>query len=172
MVVASRLIYNQEILLNSTDYKKKSFSKNFQVVLMKILIAIVITAKRKGQSMKLALNIKILTKSIHKNKFYMPIIEMLRDLISQHLTTSQNGPRVFFFNYRSYVYYSQLIYYKDTGKHCNFNINCGVSTSTSRFKTGCNGLTSWPDEVPKAMNYNLKGLKNTYLHCLLDDFYS
>ena len=51
---------------------------------------IVITVK-KDQSIKLALDSKVLNKSIHKNKYQMPNIDMLIDTISQHLTNTQNG---------------------------------------------------------------------------------
>ena len=45
----------------------------------------------KDQSIKLALDSKVLNKTIHKNKFQMPNIDMLIDTISQHLTDNQNG---------------------------------------------------------------------------------
>ena len=51
---------------------------------------IVITVK-KDQSIKLALDSKVLNKAIHKNKYQMPNIEMLIDTISQHHTDTQNG---------------------------------------------------------------------------------
>ena len=55
----------------------------------------VITVK-KGQSIKLALDSKVLNKSIHKNKYQMTNIEMLIDSISQHLTNTQNGQYAYF----------------------------------------------------------------------------
>ena len=49
---------------------------------------IVITLK-KDQSIKLALDSKVLNKVIHKNKYQMPNTIMLKDSISQHLTNTQ-----------------------------------------------------------------------------------
>ena len=49
---------------------------------------IVITVK-KDQSIKLALDSKVLNKAIHKNKYQMPNIDMLIDTISQYLTNTQ-----------------------------------------------------------------------------------
>ena len=46
---------------------------------------IVITVKR-DQTIKLALDSKILNKSIHKNKYQMPNVETLMDSISQTIT--------------------------------------------------------------------------------------
>ena len=55
----------------------------------------------------------------------------------------------------------------DTSRHCNFNISCGDSTGTYRFKTGFYGLTDMPAEFQKAIDYTLVDLTDTY--CFLDD---
>ena len=127
---------------------------------------IVITVK-KDQSIKLALDSKVLNKAIHKNKYQMPIIEMLIDTISQHLTNTKNGQQAYFTTLDLKYAYSQLKLHHDTAKHCNFNIICGESTGTYRFKTSFYGLTDMPAEFEKAMDYTLIGLQNTY--CFLDD---
>ena len=56
---------------------------------------------------------------------------------------------------------------EDTATHSNFNIICGKSTGTYRFKTGFYGLTDMPAEFQKAADYTLVGHQNTY--CFLDD---
>ena len=127
---------------------------------------IVITVK-KDQSIKLALDSKVLNKAIHKNKYQMPNIEMLIDTISQHLTNTQNGQQAYFTTLDLKYAYSQLKLHHDTAKHCNFNIICGESTGTYRFKNGFYGLTDMPADFQKAMDYTLRGLQNTY--CFLDD---
>ena len=127
---------------------------------------IVITVK-KDQSKKLALDSKVLNKAIHKNKYQMPNIDMLIDTISQHLTNTQNGQQAYFTTLDLNYAYSQLKLHHDTAKHCNFNIICGESTGTYRFKTGFYGLTDMPAEFQEAMDYTLIGLQNTY--CFLDD---
>ena len=127
---------------------------------------ILITTK-KDQSIKLALDSKVLNKAIHKNKYQMPNIDMLIDTISQHLTNTHNGQQAYFTTLDLKYAYSQLKLLHDTAKHCNFNIICGESTGTYRFKTGFYGLTDMPAEFQKAMDYTLIGLQNTY--CFLDD---
>ena len=127
---------------------------------------IVITVK-KDQSIKLALDFKVLNKEIHKNKYQMANIEMLIDTISQHLTDTQNGQQAYFTTIDLKYAYCQLKLHQDTAKHCNFNIICGQSTGTYRFKTGFYGLTDMPAEFQKAMDYTLIGLQNSY--CFLDD---
>ena len=126
----------------------------------------VITVK-KDQTIKLALDSKMLNKAIHKNKYQMPNIDTLIESISQQIsaTTSQNT------TYFSTLYlkysYSQLILDINAAKHCNFNIISGDMTDTYRFQTGFYGLIDMPPEFQKARDYTLINLKNTY--CFLDD---
>ena len=83
----------------------------------------------------------------------MPIIEMLIDTISQHLTNTQNGQQTYFTTLHLKYAYSQLKLHHDTAKHYNFNIICGESTGTYRFKTGLYGLTDMPAEFQKTLDY-------------------
>ena len=69
---------------------------------------IVITVK-KDQSIKLALDSKVLNKAIHKDKYQMPNIDMLIDTISQHLTNTQNGQQAYFATLDLKYAYSQKI---------------------------------------------------------------
>ena len=127
---------------------------------------IVITVK-KDQSIKQALDSKVLNKAKHKNIYQMPNIEMLIYTISQHLTDTQNDQKAYFTTLDLKYAYDQLKWHQDTAKHCNFNIICGESTGTYRFKTGFYGLTDMLAELQKTMDYTLIGLQNTY--CFLDD---
>ena len=122
---------------------------------------IVITVK-KNQSIKLAVDCKVLNKAIHKNKYHVPNIDMLIDTISQHLRNTQNGQQAYFSTLDLKYAYSQLQLHKDTAKHSNFNIICGKSTGPYRFKTVFYGLTDMPAEFQKAIDYTLIGLQNTY----------
>ena len=133
----------------------------------KHFISPIVITVRKDQSIKLALNSKVINKAIHKNKYQMPNIEMLIDTISQHLTNTQNRQQAHFTTLDLKYAYSQLKLHHDTAKHGNFNIICGEPTGTYRFKTGYYCLTDMPAEFQKAMDYTLIGLQNTY--CFLDD---
>ena len=123
---------------------------------------------KKDQSVKLALDSKVFNKALHKNKYQMPNIDMLIDTNSLFLTNNQNGQKAYFSTLNLKYAYSQLKLHNDTAKHCKFNIICGESTGTYRFKIGFYGLTDLPAEFQKAMDYTLIGLQNTY--CFLDDF--
>ena len=98
---------------------------------------IVITVK-KDQSIKIALDSKILNKAIHKNKYQMPNIDSLIQTISQTLSTVPKETAYFTTLDLMYAY-SQLKLHSDTARDCNFNIVSGDMTGTYRFKTGFYG---------------------------------
>ena len=69
---------------------------------------IVITVK-KDQSIKLAMDSKQINKSIHKNKYQMPNIEVLRDNIAHSAQEGTNKPGTTYFSTLDLRYaYSQL----------------------------------------------------------------
>ena len=128
---------------------------------------IVITVK-KDDTIKLALDSKIINKSIHKNKYQMPNIENLMDSVGEHLACSNDKNAPAWFSSLDLKYaYSQLKLHPDTSKHCNFNIVGGKATGTYRFLTGFYGLTDMPAEFQKAIDNTLINLRNTF--CFLDD---
>ena len=126
---------------------------------------IVITVK-KDQSIKIALDSKILNKAIHKNKYQMPNIDYSIQTISQTLSTAQQETAYFTTLDLQYAY-SQLNLHSDTTRHCNFNLVIGDMTGTYRFKTGIYGLTDMPAEFQKAIDCTLTGLTKKF--CFLDD---
>ena len=127
---------------------------------------IVITVKR-DKTVKLALDSKILNKSIHKNKYQMPNIDNLIGTIQQNLNTTPSQETAYFSTLGLEYAYSQLKLDPETARHCNFNIISGEGTVTYRFITGFYGLTDMPAAFQKVMDYTLVGLQNTY--CFLDD---
>ena len=106
-------------------------------------------------------------KAIHKNRYQIPNIDSLIDSISQHNNDSDQVDNGYFSSIYLKYAYSQLKLHPDTSRHCNFNIICGDSTGTYRFKTGFYGLTDMPVEFQKAKDYTMVGLTNTY--CFPDD---
>ena len=70
----------------------------------------------------------------------MPNIDNLIDSISQHIKDSNQGDNVYFSTIDLKYAYSQLKLHPDTFSHYNFNVICGDSTGTYRFKTGFYGL--------------------------------
>ena len=101
---------------------------------------IVITVK-KDKTVKLALDSKILNKSIHKNNYQTPNIYNLIGTIQQNLMTNASQETAYFSTLDLKYAYSQLNLDPETDRHCNFNIVIGEGTGTYRFITGFYGLT-------------------------------
>ena len=87
--------------------------------------------------------------------------EKLIDSISLHLTNTQNCQQAYFSTIDLAYANSQLQLYKNSTKHCNFNIIRGKSTGTyKRFKRGFYGLIDMPAKFQKALQYTF---------CFLED---
>ena len=129
------------------------------------LSPIVITIK-KDQSIKIALDSKIMNKAIHKNKYQMPNIDSLIQTISQILSTATQETAYFATLDLQYAY-SQLNLHSDAARHCNFILVSGEMTGTYCFKTGFYVLTDMTSEFQKAIDCTLAGLTNTF--CFLND---
>ena len=107
---------------------------------------IVITVKKDG-SIKLAMDSKQINKSIHKNKYQMPNIDVLLDNIAQSAHKGTNKPGLTYFSTIDLRYaYSQLPLDASTRTLCNFSIIGGQATGTYQFQTGFYGLTDMPAE--------------------------
>ena len=125
----------------------------------------VITAKRDG-SIKLALNSKLLSKQIFRNRYQMPKLFELIDNVA--VTISGHDQRNIWFSSIDLKYaYSQIPLSKKASNQCNFNIVGGEVTGSYRFKTGFYGLGDMPNEFQRIMDRLTEKLPNT--HCYLDD---
>ena len=127
---------------------------------------IVVTVK-KDQTIKLALDSKVINKAIHTNKYQMPNIDTLTESIFQQISTPAPQNTTYFSTSDLKYAYSQLNLDAKTANHCNFSIISGDMTGIYRFQTGLYVLTDMPADFQKAMDYTLIGLQNTY--CFLDD---
>ena len=126
---------------------------------------IVLIAKKDG-SIKLALNAKPMNAQIWQNKYQIPNMHKLIDLVAQIITRDTLG-KVWFTFLDLKNAFSQLPSLNLTSSHCNFSILCGEATSTYRFKTGFYGLTDMATEFQKAVDCTLQGLEG--VTCYLDD---
>ena len=93
----------------------------------------VITVK-KDRSVKIALDARALNQEIEKDKYQMPNLENLLDMIAEKLDSS-NGEAWYSTLDMTYAY-GQVPLHLLTAKHCNFQIIGGESTGTYRFVTG------------------------------------
>ena len=103
----------------------------------------VITVKR-DKSVKIALDARALNESIAKDKYQMPNLENLIDMIAEKVDKEEG--ETWYSSVDMTYAYGQVPLHEVTKKHCNFQIVGGKSTGTYRFKTGCYGLTVMPTE--------------------------
>ena len=124
---------------------------------------VVITVK-KDKNVKIALDARALNNEIVKDKYQMPNLEHLVDLVAEQL---DNKEKALYTSLDMRYAYGQVPLEEGTAKHCNFQIIGGKATGTYRFITGFYGLTIVPTEFQKAMHKELANLQNTYV--FLDD---
>ena len=128
-------------------------------------ISPIVNTVKRDQTKKLALDSKVVNKSMHKNKYQMPNIETLMDSISQIITEykTEQADKTYSSTIDLKYAYSLLNLHPETAKHCNFNIASGDMRGAYRFKTVFYGLTEMPAEFQKAMDYTLSGLKKNFV---------
>ena len=85
---------------------------------------------KKDQTIKLALDSKVLNKGVHENKYQMPIIDTLIESISQQISAPVPHNTTYFSTIDLKYAYSQLNLDTNTANHCNFNIIGGDMTGT------------------------------------------
>ena len=154
----------------NTELKKLVAEKHIiklSSCLDKFFISPIVVTVKKDQTIKLALDSKVLNKAIHKNKYQMPNIYALIESISQQISAPPPQNTTYFSTIDLKYAYSQLYLDANTANHCSFNIFSGDMTGTYRFQIGFYGLTDMPAEFQKAIDYTLIGLQNTY--CFLND---
>ena len=128
----------------------------------KYFISPIVVTVKKDQTIKLALDSKVLNKTIHKNKHQMPKFDTLIESISQQISAPASQNTTYFSTIDLKYAYSQLNFDTNTANLCSFIVISGDMTGTYRYQTGLYGLTDMPAEFQKAMDYTLIALKNTY----------
>ena len=93
---------------------------------------VVVTVKKDG-SFKIALDARALNESIAKNKYQMPNLENLMDMIAEKIE-GQEG-EVLYSSVDLKHAYGQVPLHENTARHRNFQIIGGKSTGTYRFIT-------------------------------------
>ena len=102
----------------------------------KYFISPIVVTVKTDQTIKLALDSKVLKKSIHKNKYQMPNIDTLIESKSQQISAPASQNITYFSTIDLKYAYSQLNLDTNTANHCNFNIFSGDMTGTYRYQTG------------------------------------
>ena len=115
--------------------------------------------------MKIALDARALNQSIAKDKYQMPILDNLIDMIAEEL--EKNEGEAWYSSVDMTYAYGQVPLHELTKKHCNFQIVRGKSTGTYRFTTGYYGLTVIPTEFQKLMDLTLANINSVFVY--IDD---
>ena len=124
----------------------------------------VITVK-KDRSLKNALDARETSKNVIKDKYPMPSLDNLMDMIAEHV---EQGPGETFFTTLDMTYaYGQMELSEETSRHCNFQIIGSKATGTYRFVTGVYGLATMPTEFHRIIDFTLAGITNTF--AFIDD---
>ena len=105
---------------------------------------------KKDRSVKIALDARALNEAIDKDKYQMPNLENLLDMIAGRLD-SETGV-AWYSSLDMTCAYGQIPLHVQTAKHCNFQKIGGESTGTYQFTTGFYGLTVMPTEFQKVMD--------------------
>ena len=123
---------------------------------------VVITVKH-DQSIKLALDSKLLNDAIDKNKYQMQSIDNLMDSVAKYISDNKNKQGNFLFSKVDLKYaYSQIPLHPEIRKHCNFNILGGKSTGTYQFIHGFYGLSDMPATFQKTLDKTLENIDNKF----------
>ena len=124
----------------------------------------VITVK-KDKSVKIALDARALNQSIAKDKYQMPNLDNLIDMIAEKL--DEKSGEAWYSSVDMTYAYGQIPLQELTKRHCNFQIVGGKSTGTYRFTTGFYGLTVMPTEFQKLMDLTLANVNSVFVY--IDD---
>ena len=130
---------------------------------------IVLTVKKKDDSIKLALDAKPINRQMFENKYQMPNVDEIIDGVSQIVT--ENKESTLYFTVLDLQYaYSQLKLAADTAKQCDFNIVGGKATGTYRFLTKFYGLADTISRIDtisrsRKMDHTLGSCIRTTIRC-------
>ena len=115
---------------------------------------------KKNRSVKIALNARELNKNVVKDKYPLPDLDNLMDMIAEHV--EQGLGKTFFTTLDMTYAYGQVEFSEATSRQCNFQTIRGATTGIYRFITGFYGLTTMPTEFQRIMDITLAGITNTF----------
>ena len=125
---------------------------------------VVITVK-KDRSVKIVLDARALNNSMAKDKYQMPNLENLMDMIAEKINGKEG--EVWYSSVDMKYAYGQVPLDESTAKHSKFQTIGGKSTGTYRFVTGLYGLPIMPTEFQKLMDITLVNTDCTFVY--IDD---
>ena len=99
---------------------------------------------KKDRSVKIALDARELNRNVAKDKYPMPNLDTVMDMIAEHV--AKKTGQTFYTTLDMTYAYGQVELSKDTARQCTFQIVGGEATGIYRFITGFFGLNTMPTE--------------------------
>ena len=130
-----------------------------------VFIQPTVTTVKKDKSVKIALDAIALNQSIAKNKYQMPNLDNLIELIAEKLDEKEG--EAWYSSVDMNYAYGQIPLQELTKRDCNFQTVRRKSTGTYRFTTSFCGLTVMPTEFQKLMDITLANLNSVFVY--IDD---
>ena len=130
-----------------------------------VFIQPTVISVKKDRSVKIALDARALNHEIDKDKYQMPNLDNLLDLVAEKLDTEEG--EAWFSSVDLTYAYGQVPLHQLRPKHCNYQIFGGKSTGTYRFITGVYGLSVTPTEFQKVMDNLVAKFRKVFV--FLDD---
>ena len=103
---------------------------------------------KRDKSVKIELDARAQNNETFKDKYQMPDLKHLVDLVAAQLHKEGNE-QVFYTSLDMRYAYGQVPSDKETAKHCNFQFIGGKATGSYRFITGFYGLTVMPTGIQR-----------------------
>ena len=97
-------------------------------------------------------------KSVVKDKYLMPILDNLLDIVDH---VGGDTGKAFYSILDKLYARGQVKLRADTSRRCNFQIIGGKATEVCRFVTGFNGLTTMPTEFQNVMDLTSASISTT-----------
>ena len=144
---------------------KEGHTENVDKIQDDVFIQPTVITVKKDKSVKIVLDARALNQSIAKDKYQIPNLDNLIDMIAEKLDKKEG--EVWYSSVDMTHAYGQIPLHDLTKKHCNFQIVGGKSTGTYRFTTGCYGLTVMPSEFQKLMDLTLANINSVFYY--IDD---
>ena len=123
---------------------EKEHSERVDTIKDDVFIQPVVVTVKKDRSVKITLVARALNESIAKDKYQMPNLENLMDMLAEKIE-GQEGEVLYSSVDLKYAH-GQVPLPKNTARYCNFQIIGGKLTGTYRFLTRDYGLTIKPTE--------------------------
>ena len=127
-----------------------------------VFIQPTVLSVKKDRSVKIALDARALNQAIEKDKYQIPKVENLPQMMAEKLGVEKG--EAWFSSVDMTYAHGQVPLHLLTAKHCNFQIIGGESKGTNRFVHGLKGLSVMPTEIQKVTDMLLVKFRDIFVY--------